>query len=136
MDAMTAASPSSVWKHQKTYLWMLIIFGVIHGLLFAYGLAHYRAQMGIQLFIGFTLNVALIGWCYIDAQKKMVAISGPLGFTMLFISWIGVPWYFVRSRGWLGASKAIFGLGLFAIWFCCVVLGIAIGTFLRIALAR
>lgn len=72
--------------------------------------------MGIQLFMGFTLNVALLGWCYIDAEEKMVAISGPLGFLLLFIAWIGVPWYFLRSRGWIGALKAAFGLGLFGIW--------------------
>lgn len=96
---------------------MLAIFGLLHGFLVVYGLIHPPSQAGIELFIGFTLNVALLGWCYIDAEERMVAIAGRLGFVMLFIAWIGIPWYFIRSRGVARALMAAFGLWLYAIWF-------------------
>lgn len=116
MTNTAGTSARALWRRKRTYLWLLAVLGLLHGCLFAYGLDQPPTQMGIQLFMGFTLNVALLGWCYIDAEEKMVAISGPLGFLLLFIAWIGVPWYFLRSRGWIGALKAAFGLGLFGIW--------------------
>lgn len=123
---LAAARP--LWRRKKTYLALLAILGVVHGGLYTYGLAHPPTQLGIQLFIVFTLNVALLGWCYVDAEERMVAITGRLGFCMLFVSWLGVPWYFIRSRGFLRAGKAGFGLGFFALWVVTLVLGCVLAT--------
>jgi hypothetical protein len=101
-----------------------------------YGLAHPSSQAGIQLFIGFTLNVALLGWCYVDAEERMVAISGLLRFVMLFIAWVGVPWYFVRSRGSAEALKGALGLGLFGIWFATLFVGAIAGAVVQAILSR
>jgi hypothetical protein len=125
-----------LWRRKRTYLWLLAGFGLLHGCLFSYGLSHPPTQAGLQLFIGFTLNVALLGWCYIDAEERTVAISGLLGFLLLFIAWIGVPWYFIRSRGWIGALKAAFGLGLFGIWFTGLLIAGAVCEVVLIVLAQ
>ena len=74
--------------------------------------------------MGFILNFILLGWCSIDAQEKIVRISGLLRFDLLFISLIGVPWYFIRSRGLVGALKNGFGFGLFAIWLISLTVGL------------
>jgi hypothetical protein len=105
---------------------MLAICGFVDAFLYVYGLAHPPTQAGFQMFIGFSLNVAMLGWCYVDAEEKMIAISGVLGFAMLFISIIGVPAYFLRSRGLVGALKNAFGLGLYALWLSTLMVGMLV----------
>jgi len=104
-------------KRKKTYSWALLGVGLLHGALHSYGLSHPPSQMGLQLFMSFTFNLALLGWCYADAQQRMIPITQFLGLALLAVAIVGVPWYFVRSRGLLGALKGAFGLGLFLLWF-------------------
>ena len=54
---------------------------------------------------------------------------------MLFIAWIGVPWYFIRSRGFVGALKAAFGLGLFGIWFAALMIAAVISGMIEALVA-
>ena len=77
-SAVLGTPSRSLWRRKRTYIWTLAILGFLHGFLFAYGFEHPPSQAGIQLFIGFTLNVALLGWCYVDAEDRMFAISGVL----------------------------------------------------------
>jgi len=136
MRAITVASSKPIWRLKKTYICMLAVFGLLHGFLFVYGFSHPPSQAGIQLFVGFTLNVALLSWCYIDAEERMIAISGLLGFLLLFIAWIGVPWYFIRSRSFIGALKAGLGFGLFAIWFAALMIAAVISAIVEAIVSR
>ena len=128
MDVSTTAVSQPRWRRKKTYLWTLAAIGILHGLLTVFGQAHPPIKAGVELFIGFSLNVALLGWCYADAEERMVAISGFLGFVMLFIAAIGIPWYFVRSRGLVGGLKGALGFGLFGIWFAFGIVGVFVGV--------
>ena len=103
-------------KRKRSYLWGLAAIGVLHGVLYSYGLSHPPSQMGLEFFMIFTLNLALLGWCYADSEERMVPITRFLGLALLAIPAIGVPWYFMRSRGLLLAAKQIFGLGLFGLY--------------------
>jgi len=136
MDQLATSALLGFWKRKKTYLWALCACGFVDALLYAYGLAHPPTQAGIQLFMGFTLNVVLLGWCYVDADEKKVPISGLLGFTMLFISIVGVPWYFLRSRGPIGGLKGGFGLGLFALWFVTFLVGAVAAAIVQLVIGR
>lgn len=107
----------SLLKRKKNYLWALAGFGVLHGALYSFGLSHPPSQMGLQVFNAFTFNLALLGWCYADAEEKKVPITQFLGLALLLFAMVGVPWYFVRSRGFLGACKGAFGFGLIGLWF-------------------
>ena len=139
----TAVTPPAIatplvpcWKRKSTYLKMLAVCGLVHGLLVLYGTAHPPAQMGIQLFVVFTLNVALLGWCYVDAGERVVPIAGLLGFAMLFIPVIGVPWYFFRSRGFAGAFRGALGFGLFGVWFCALLASAVIAGIIQAVCSR
>jgi hypothetical protein len=114
MPAEVASLPFE--KRKKVALWALFGVGLLHGALYSYGLSNPPTQMGLQLFITFTLNLGLLGWCYADSRARTIPITRFLGLALLAVPAIGVPWYFVRSRGFFPAAKAVFGLGLFAIW--------------------
>jgi len=103
-------------KRKRNYLWALPCVGILHGGLFSYGLSHPPTQAGLDLFMGFTLNLVLLGWCYADSEEKQIPITRWLGLALLAVSVVGVPWYFVRSRGFVGALKGGFGLGLMFLW--------------------
>lgn len=99
-------------RQKKNYLWALAGVGALHGILYSYGLSYPPSQMGLELFMGFTFNLALLGWCYADSQEKGIPITRFLGLALLIAALIGVPWYFLRSRRLLGAIKGALGLGL------------------------
>lgn len=67
-------------------------------------------------FDGIRHLVVLLGWCYADAEDRMIPITQFLGLALLAVSIIGVPWYFIRNRGLLCAAKRIFGFGLFCLY--------------------
>ncbi len=117
MNAPIASQPFELWGRKKTYIWLLVGIGVIDGVLLVFGKSHLQIDAGRPIFSAFAINVAALGWCYTDAKDRMVPVSGLLRFVMLFIAIIGVPWYFLRSRGFIQAAKGGFGLGLFALWF-------------------
>lgn len=73
--------------------------------------------MGLELFIGFTFNLVLLGWCFADAEERKIPITRFLGLALLTVATVGVPWYFIRSRGFVGAVKGGFGFGLILLWF-------------------
>lgn len=82
--------------------------------------------MGLDLFVAFTFNLALLGWCYLDSEEKMVPITRWLGLALLGLSVVGLPWYFIRSRGGIGALKAAFGFGLILLWWIPTTLSFAV----------
>lgn len=113
----TSIAPPSVYRKRKRWaIWALAGIGVLHGLLYAYGLSHPATQMGLEFFMTFTCNLALLGWCYVDAEERKIPITRWLGLALLAVSLIGVPWYFIRSRGLWGAVKGGFGLGLLLLY--------------------
>ena len=107
-------------KRKGIYLWALAGVGSFHGALYSYGLSHPPSQMGLELFIGFTFNLALLGWCFADAEERKIPITRFLGLALLMVAVVGVPWYFIRSRGFLAALKAVFGFGLIFLWCACM----------------
>jgi len=116
MNTLSTSLPTPLLKRKKNYLWALAGVGLLHGALYSYGLSHPPSQMGLELFITFTFNLALLGWCYADAEERKIPITQFLGLALLLISVVGVPWYFLRSRGLLGALKSAFGFGLIFLW--------------------
>jgi len=104
------------YKRKKTYLWALPGVGLLHGAVYSYGLSNPSTQAGLNIFITFTFNLALLGWCYADSEERKIPITRYLGLALVALAMIGVPWYFVRSRGFLGAAKAVFGFGLIGLW--------------------
>ena len=115
-NTVTALTDTPFHKRKRSYLWILASVGVLHGMLYSYGLSHPRSQMGLEFFMIFTLNVALLGWCYADSEQRQIPITRFLGLALLAIPILGVPWYFVRSRGVVSAAKAIFGYGLVGLY--------------------
>jgi hypothetical protein len=115
-DVISLAS-ESFWRRKKTYIYALLLVGLIDAALLVAAKEQSSRMSGFQLLTIFGLNVAMLGWCYVDAEERKIPVSGWLRVVMLFVPIIGVPWYFIRSRGLIRAAKAAFGLGLFAIWF-------------------
>ncbi len=126
MSTPASSTTAPFLKRKRNYLWALLGFGLLHGVLYSYGLSHPSTQMGLQLFITFTLNLALLGWCYADSEERKIPITRWLGLALLAVSIVGVPWYFVRSRGFLGALKTAFGLWLILTWWVCATIVLAI----------
>ena len=136
MEAPTTSVPTQFWDQKRTYLWLLAGIGAIDGGSLVLQQSHPQIEASSRLFIAFALNVAVLGWCHVDAKEKMVPISGFLRLVMLLIAIIGVPWYFVRSRGLFQAAKGWFGLGLFAVWFVAAFLAIIVGVIAVLLLSR
>lgn len=120
------AVASALLKRKRNYLWALPAVGLVHGFVYSYGLSHPPTQMGFDLFVNFTLNLALLGWCYADSEEKKIPITRWLGLALLLVCIVGVPWYFIRSRGFFGALKAAFGLGLILLWWVPMIISFAI----------
>ena len=116
MNTLSTAVTPPLIKRKNIYLWALAGVGLLHGMLYSYGLSHPPSQMGLQLFNGFTFNLALLGWCYADAEERKIPITRFLGLALLMVAIVGVPWYFLRSRGLLGALRGGLGFGLILLW--------------------
>ena len=127
MDDSSLTPPVSLWMRKKTYVWSLVAVGVVQAVVAIIGTSHPRVDVGGQIPLAFALNVAALGWCFVDAKEKMIPISGFLRVVMLIVSLIGVPWYFWRSRGLIGAAKGWFGLGLFALWLGSAMIALFVG---------
>ncbi|HVU36047.1 MAG TPA: hypothetical protein VHE61_21580 [Opitutaceae bacterium] len=121
---IATATPAEVplHKRKRTYLWALVAVGPLNGVLYSYGLSHLPSQMGLELFMVFTFNLALLGWCYADSEQRLIPITRYLGLALLAAPIIGVPWYFVRSRGGVSAAKSCFGFGLIGLYLLVFVL--------------
>lgn len=116
---------TTVWSNKKMpFILALIACGLVQVYVFHYGQTHHQSKQSLDALMGFVLNFILLGWCSADAEEKKVRIYGLLRFALILISLIGVPWYFVRSRGFVGALKGAFGMGLFAIWLITITLGV------------
>jgi len=118
-------------KKKKTFIVALIACGIVQVFVFYSGEAHQQSMQSLDILMGFVLNFILLGWCSADAEERAVRIYGLLRFALILISLIGVPWYFIRSRGFVGAFKGAFGLGLFAIWLSTLFAGIFLITVLQ-----
>lgn len=116
MSVSQTLAETPLRKRKRSYVWALLLVGAVHGVLYSYGLSHPESQLGFEFFMVFTLNVALLGWCYADSEVRQIPITRFLGLALLALPVIGVPWYFVRTRGIIGAAKVVFGLGLFGIY--------------------
>jgi hypothetical protein len=111
------ARRSPTWrKNKRPFIIALVVCGITQAFLPSIGKAVHQTQDYLNAFMGFIINFIMLGWCSVDAEERAVRISGLLRFSLIIISLIGVPWYFLRSRGFVGAFKNVFGLGLFAIW--------------------
>jgi hypothetical protein len=104
------------WKNKRTFIIALVMCGFAQAFIPTNGNTAHQSQDYSNVFISFALNFIMLGWCSVDAEERAVRISGLLRFALIIISVIGVPWYFLRSRGMVGAFKNVLGLGLFAIW--------------------
>lgn len=124
MEEVTNRTSPAWWNNKKYFIFLLIACGVIQAFVFCYGKLIDLSEGQLDIIMGFILNFILLGWCSIDAQEKTVRISGLLRFALFFISLIGVPWYFIRSRGLVGALKNGFGFGLFVIWLISLTVGL------------
>ena len=120
---------------KKTYVWSLVVIGVVQGLVAVVGMSHPRVDLGSKIPLAFVLNVALLGWCFVDAKARLVPISGLLRAVMLIIALVGVPWYFLRSRGFVLGAKCGFGLGLFIVWLATAMVTIFVGLILKMLLS-
>jgi hypothetical protein len=112
------------WNNKNIFIFFLIACGAIQAFVFHYGNLIDLSEDQLDIVMGFILNFIMLGWCSIDAQEKTVRISGLLRFALFVISLIGVPWYFIRSRGLVGALKNGFGFGLFIIWLASLIVGL------------
>ena len=124
----------TLWMRKKTYVWSLVGLGVIQGVVAVVGMSRPGVDTGTQLPLTFALNVATLGWCYADAKEKLVPISGLMRAAMLVVSLIGVPWYFLRTRGLVGAAKGGFGLGLFVLWLGTAMVAMFVGLIIKMLL--
>jgi hypothetical protein len=122
MNTNAALVPGTFHKRKRNYLLGLVGIGLLDGVLYSHGLSYPSWQVDSQLFITFTFNLCLLGWCYTDAQERKIPITRFLGLALLAIALVGVPWYFIRSRGIIGACKGAFGIGLFLIWLAGILL--------------
>ena len=48
--------------------------------------------MGLEFFMIFTLNLALLGWCYADSEELSIPITRFLGLALLAMPMIGVAY--------------------------------------------
>ena len=123
MEEATTQSSAAWWNHKKALIFALIACGAVQALVISYGKSLDRGGRHFDILMGVILNMILLGWCSIDAKEKIARISGLLRFALILIPLVGVPWYFIRSRGFVGALKHGFGFGLFAIWLLSLFLG-------------
>ena len=99
-------------RKRKNALMLLIAWALLSGVL---DVLWYYSQWA--LFLSFVVHLgvqmgAALSWCENDAHmRRFVMPSGMVGF-IITMGFIGVPWYFIRSRGWVGAAKRGFGLPL------------------------
>ena len=117
-------------------MWALILIGIVDALVFLLARKQVGFQGGEQLAAMFAMNVTMLGWCYVDAEEKKVPVSGWLRLAMLALPIIGVPWYFLSSRGFVAAAKTGFGLGLFAVWFASLLLSSIVVVVAQILLSK
>jgi len=127
MDDPSLTLPVSLWMRKKTYVWSLVAVGVVQASVAVIGMSHPLVYVGGQVPLAFALNVATLGWCFVDAKERMIPISGFLRVVMLIVSLVGVPWYFLRSRGLIDAAKGWFGLGLFVLWLGSAMIALFVG---------
>jgi hypothetical protein len=99
-------------RKRQEALMLLIAWALLSGIL---DIVWYYSQWA--LFLSFVVHLgvqmgAAFSWCENDAHmRRFVMPSGMMGF-IITMGLIGVPWYFIRSRGWMGAAKWGFGLPL------------------------
>ena len=124
-------------RKRKDALMLLIIWALLSGIL---DILWYFSQWA--LFLSFVVHLgvqmgAAYSWCDNDAHmRRFVMPSGMMG-CIITMTLIGVPWYFIRSRGWIGAAKLGFGLPLifvssvlyFSAWFGTRSLAAMLGYF-------
>ncbi len=103
---------SSFRRKRNDALILLIAWALLSGIV---DVLWYSSQWA--LFLSFVVHLgvqmgATLTWCENDAHmRRFVMPSGMMGF-IVTMALIGVPWYFIRSRGWMGAAKRGFGLPL------------------------
>lgn len=124
-----SAQPVSLWQRKSTYLWLLPLLGIFDGVLGFDSLGNRTENPGYLLASTFAFNLVLLAWCFRDADEKRVPITRWLGLCLLMLAVVGVPWYFVRSRGWFGALKRGFGLGIVALYLAGAMLGLLLSGY-------
>jgi hypothetical protein len=103
---------SSSRRKRKDALVILIAWALLSGIA---DVLWYYSQWA--LFLSFVVHLGVqmgvtSSWCDNDARMRcFVMPSGMHGF-IVTAAIIGVPWYFIRTRGWIGAAKLGFGLPL------------------------
>lgn len=63
-------------------------------------------------------------WCYHDSRQQNFFLGKGLTFLIILVTFIGVPTYFIKSRGLLGGLKAIG----FAVLFVLLCAGVAVSV--------
>lgn len=103
---------SSFRRKRKSALMVLIAVALLSGI---GDVLWYFSPWALFLSFVVSLGVqmgAAFSWCKNDAHmRRFVMPSGMMG-VIITMGFIGVPWYFIRSRGWMGAAKQCFGLPL------------------------
>lgn len=106
------AELSSFRSKRKEALILLIAWALLSGMV---DVLWHSSQWA--LFLSFVIHLgvqmgATFSWCKNDAaMRRFVMPSGMMG-VIITAALIGVPWYFIRTRGWLGAARQGFGLPL------------------------
>lgn len=72
------------------------------------------------LFLSFVVHLdvqmgATFLWCKNDARMRGYVMPPDMKEFIITGAIIGVPWYFVGTRGWMGGAKRCFGLPLILI---------------------
>lgn len=129
MTAPASAQPVPLWRRKSTCLWLLPSLGLLDGFLGFDSLGQRTENPGYLLGFNFAFNLVLLGWCFRDADDRRVPITLWLGLCLLMLAVLGVPWYFVRSRGWVRALKQGFGLGIIALYLVGATVGVLLGGY-------
>ena|SRR5579863_6175389 len=97
----------------KAKLWRLIgllalsIAGSVCEQLFSETLADQRAFILGGMVIGLLL---LVSWCRLDARERGYTIKKPLLLVIILFAFVGVPIYFIRTRGVRGILNIFLAL--------------------------
>lgn len=121
-------------KLKKRLFWLLLFAMSIASGLFSYRTLPSPNDVTPPLFlpIVFVANVALLGWCYADAEDHRVLVGRWLTVAILLLGFLAVPFAVIRTRGWVRGLRFGYGFPLFLV----AVAGALIGDVVALLIVR
>src|ERR1043165_1797900 len=94
---------------KRRVIWAIVSLGAVFGIVLAISGSPHGRTSPIEYAFSILFGFCVLDWCLADSRQRFELLTRGRTVLILWLPILGLPLYFIRSRGIFGAAKMAYG---------------------------